>query len=105
MFVLARDVGDLLERRRRSPADAAASSTVTETLTSEVVTTSTDVPWLLERPRRCAAETRAPSSMRVDVMSTTVTPFFDATAVSGRSVGGRSRVMSVPRAILRPRAS
>ena len=39
--------------------------------------------------------------MRVDVMSTTVTPFFAATAVSGRSLGGRSAVMSVPRALAR----
>ena len=72
-----------------------ASSIVTDTLTSDVVTTSTDV--------RCCSNTskmrrRNPCaiSMRVDVMSTTVTPFFDATAVSGRSLGGRSRVISVP---------
>ena len=36
--------------------------------------------------------------MRVDVMSTTVTPFFDATAVSGPLPAGRSRVISVPTA-------
>ena len=37
-------------------------------------------------------------SIRVDVMLTTLTSFFDAIAVSGRLDGGRSPVMSVPRA-------
>src|SRR5687767_5477160 len=72
------------------------SSIVTETLTSDVVTTSTDVrncsnTSKIRRRNPCAM------SMRVDWMSTTVTPRFDATAVSGLPVRGRSRVTSVPR--------
>ncbi len=61
------------------------SSTVTDTLTSDVVTTSTGV---LKRSNTSNSRLRKPCaiSMRVEVMSTTVTPFFDATAVSGRSV-------------------
>jgi hypothetical protein len=59
-----------------------ASSSVTDTLTSDVVTTSTGVRCCsntskMRRRKPCAI------SIRVDVMSTTVTPVFDATAVNG----------------------
>ena len=62
------------------------SSTVTETLTSEVVTTSTGVRW---RSKTSNKRRRKPwaISIRVEVMSTTVTCFFEASAVSGRSLG------------------
>src|SRR5688572_24508749 len=74
-----------------------ASSIVTDTVTSDVVTTSTEV---LKRSNTSNRRRRKPCAinMRVDVMLTTVTPFFDATAVSGRSAFGRSAVISVPRA-------
>jgi hypothetical protein len=75
-----------------------ASSIVTDTLTSDVVTTSTAVLWRSNTSNRRRRKPCA-ISMRVDVMSTTVTPFFDATAVSGRSALGRSAVISVPRAV------
>ena len=56
-------------------------STVTETLTSEVVTTSTGV---LNRSNTSNSRRRKPCaiSMRVEVMSTTVTPRLQASAVS-----------------------
>ena len=68
------------------------------------MTTSTDVLCCsntskIRRRNPCAI------SMRVDVMSTTVTPFFDATAVSGLADGGRSRVISVPTGVLADAAS
>src|SRR5688572_16079923 len=74
-----------------------ASSIVTDTVTSDVVTTSTEV---LKRSNTSNRRRRKPCAinMRVDVMLTTVTPFFEATAVSGRSAFGRSPVISVPRA-------
>ena len=70
------------------------SSTVTETLTSEVVTTSTAV---LNRSNTSKSRRRKPCaiSMRVDVMSITVTPRLHAIAVtaplSGRRVGRDAR--------------
>ncbi len=77
-----------------------ASSIVTDTVTSEVVTTSTGV---LKRSNTSNSRRRKPCAIniRVEVMSTTVTPFFDATAVSGRSLFGRSPVINVPRAVAR----
>ena len=58
-------------------------STVTDTLTSDVVTTSTGV---LKRSNTSNSRRRNPCaiSMRVDVMSTTVTPRLQASAVSAR---------------------
>ena len=62
---------------------------VTETLTSDVVTTSTDAV-LSEHVEDTVPEPWA-INIRVDVMSTTVTPVLDATAVGGRSpVGDRA---------------
>src|SRR5688500_15790601 len=77
-----------------------ASSIVTDTFTSDDVTTSTGV---LKRSNTSNSRRKKPCaiSMRVEVMLTTVTPFFDATAVSGRSAFGRSPVISVPRACAR----
>ena len=71
------------------------SSTVTDTLTSDVVTTSTDV---LNRSNTSNSRRRKPCaiSIRVEVMSTTVTPRLQASAVSGRRRRGRSAVISVP---------
>ena len=61
-----------LAQRRDDLVEPPASSTVTETLTSEVVTTSTDVRY---RSNTSNTRRRNPCaiSIRVDVMSTTVT--------------------------------
>ena len=70
------------------------SSTVTDTLTSEVVTTSTGV---LNRSNTSNSRRRNPCaiSMRVDVMSMTVTPRLQASAVRP-SCARPSAVISVP---------
>ena len=64
-------------------------STVTDTLTSDVVTTSTGV---LNRSNTSNSRRRKPCaiSMRVEVMSTTVTPRLQASAVS--AVRARARL-------------
>ena len=76
------------------------SSTVTDTLTSDVVTTSTGV---LKRSNTSNSRRRKPCaiSMRVDVMSTTVTPRLQASAVSAppsRAAFGRDERAASPRA-------
>jgi hypothetical protein len=70
-------------------------STVTETLTSEVVTTSTAV---LNRSNTSNSRRRKPCaiSMRVEVMSITVTPRLQASAVSAPASPRPSAVIIVP---------
>ena len=70
-------------------------STVTDTLTSDVVTTSTGV---LNRSNTSNSRRRKPCaiSMRVEVMSTTVTPRLQASAVSAARRARPSAVIIVP---------
>ena len=70
-------------------------STVTDTLTSDVVTTSTGV---LNRSKTSNNRRRKPCaiSIRVDVMSTTVTPRLHASAVSWVPSARASAVIMVP---------
>ncbi len=88
--VLARDVGDVAAASAIASARRRASSIVTDTLTSDVVTTSTDVRCCsntskMRRRKPCAI------SMRVDVMSTTVTPASTRPpSAAGRSADARA---------------
>ncbi len=72
-----------------------SSSRVTDTLTSDVVTTSTEV---LKRSKTSNTRRRKPcaSSIRVDVISTIVTPRLQATAASGRASSVGCDAISVP---------
>ena len=84
-----------LWRLSRIASSRRVSSTVTETLTSEVVTTSTAV---LNRSNTSNSRRRKPwaISMRVEVMSITVTSRLQARAVSWPSGWRASAVISVP---------
>jgi len=72
-----------------SSKTARESSFVPGTGTSDGVTPSTGV---LNRSNTSNSRRKNPCAIniRVEVMSTTVTPFFEATAVSGRPLFGRS---------------
>ena len=93
--VLDDDLGERLELARDRLEPARVSSTVTDTLTSEVVTTSTDVWW---RSNTSNSRRRKPcaSSIPVDVTSITVTWRLQAKAVTGASCRPGSAVIRVP---------
>ena len=89
------DLGEASRRLLTMSSSRRGLSTVTDTLTSDVVTTSTGV---LNRSNTSNSRRRKPCaiSMRVDVMSTTVTPRLQASAVSWPRSARPSAVIIVP---------